>query len=199
MHSRNNSTSKAGGGKSSGNNVTFNIPQPPMSRHTSMESNASWSTYDSDNSDETDAKIPWGAVIYFSVSSVSCNLKNPWKTEDPQRWHGTGFYIGNKRIITNHHVIDNATSIRLERNGQPGNFPARVISKSSLCDLGLVTVDDESFWSNMPEIEFDSHIPRPGDSILALGYPLDATTVTGPSLTHSLSHSLTHHSIFPVK
>ncbi len=88
-----------------------------------MESNASWSTYDGGSDSADDEKIPWGAVIHFQVTSVSTSLKNPWKTLSPQRWHGTGFYIGNRRIITNHHVIDDATSIRLERNGQPGNFP----------------------------------------------------------------------------
>jgi S1-C subfamily serine protease len=47
-----------------------------------------------------------------------------------------------------------------------------------LCDLALVTVDDDSFWEGMPAISFSDSVPRLGDSIVAVGYPLDARTVT---------------------
>jgi S1-C subfamily serine protease len=130
------------------------------------------------SSGSTSVPIPWGAVMHFSVVSVLPNLQNPWKTETAKKWTGSGFYVGNKRILTNNHVIYFATSIRVERNGQPGNFPARVISKSPLCDLALVTVDDDTFWDGLPEIQFDDEIPFLGDSVLALGYPLNASTVT---------------------
>lgn len=109
----------------------------------------------------------------------------------------TGFFIGNKKILTNHHVISDATSIRLERNGQPGkslpiifpqiciilfnsttrpsgNFAGTVLFKSELCDLALVTVDNDSFWNKLPQIEFDDNIPRLGDSVLAVGIVLCA-------------------------
>jgi S1-C subfamily serine protease len=122
--------------------------------------------------------IPWGAVVHISVVSVSPNLQNPWKTESAKKWTGSGFAIGNRRILTNNHVVYFATSIRVERNGQPGNFAGRVISRSPLCDLALVTVDNDSFWEGLPEICFDDEIPVLGDSVLALGYPLNASTVT---------------------
>jgi S1-C subfamily serine protease len=98
--------------------------------------------------------------------------------KDPKTRTGSGFYIGNKRILTNSHVVHNATSIRLERHGKPGNFAGRVLCETPVCDLALLTVDDEDFWRGLPEITFQSSVPELDDTVLAVGYPLGSTTVT---------------------
>jgi S1-C subfamily serine protease len=57
--------------------------------------------------------IPWGAIVQFTVSGASINLKNPWKTDPTKKWTGSGFFIGDRRILTNNHVVQSATSIRI--------------------------------------------------------------------------------------
>ena len=60
------------------------------------------------------------SIIHFTVNKVELKLTAPWKTGKSWDSTGTGFYIGNKLIITNSHVVHHAASIRLERNGKPG-------------------------------------------------------------------------------
>ena len=79
--------------------------------------------------------------------------KHDRKVGDPQASTGTGFYLGDKTIISNSNVIHNNTSIRLERHGQRGNFAGRVFCESELCDLALLTVDDETFWEGVPDVK----------------------------------------------
>ena len=105
-------------------------------------------------------------------------LSSPWKTGSPKESTGTGFYIGKNRIVTNCHVVKHATSIRLERNGKPGTFKGIVIFKSELCDLALVTVENDSFWEDLPHVDFEEHVPNLGDAVIAVGYPLGNKTVT---------------------
>lgn len=122
--------------------------------------------------------IPFGAVVHFTNHSVSPMLMKPWKVSDPQASTGTGFFIGDKTIITNSHVIHNNTSLRLERHGQPGNFAGRVLCESVLCDLAIVTVDDETFWEGLPAVTLQDEVPSLDDTVIAVGYPLGAKSVT---------------------
>lgn len=117
-------------------------------------------------------------IIHFAVDKASLDQRHPWKTSGSRSSTGTGFYIGQRRIITNCHVIKDATSIRLTRNGQPGAFKGIVLCQSEMCDLALVTVENESFWTNMPTVEFESETPVLGDQVIAVGYPLGAKSVT---------------------
>ena len=117
-------------------------------------------------------------MIHFTNHAVSPLLLKPWKVGDPQASTGTGFYIGEKRIVTNSHVIHHSTSIRLERHGQPGNFAGRVLCESVLCDLALLTVDDETFWEGLPSVRLQDAVPSLDDTVVAVGYPLGAKSVT---------------------
>ena len=90
-------------------------------------------------------EIPFGAVIHFTNHSVAPLCLKPWKVGDPQSSTGTGFYIGDKTIITNSHVVHNHTSLRLERHGQPGNFTGRL-----LCESGTPSPPSSPYLSWVP-------------------------------------------------
>ena len=124
------------------------------------------------------ADIPFGSVIHFTNHSVAPLALQPWKVGDPQASTGTGFYLGDKTIVTNSHVVHDNTSLRLERHGQPGNFAGRVLCESELCDLALVTVDDEAFWEGVPAVQLQGQVPSLDDTVIAVGYPLGAKSVT---------------------
>jgi S1-C subfamily serine protease len=127
---------------------------------------------------DTESLLAYRAIIYFYVDRVVIDLAHPWKTGNPGASTGTGFYIGNKRIITNCHVVSNSTSIRLKRSGSPGTFQGKVVCRSEMCDLAVVTVENDSFWEGLPQVEFEEAIPNLGDAILAIGYPLRSKSIS---------------------
>eukprot|EP00038_Savillea_parva_P001566 m.105281 g.105281 ORF g.105281 m.105281 type:complete len:559 (-) comp10548_c0_seq1:1400-3076(-) len=122
--------------------------------------------------------LPFGCVIHFTNAYAELDCLRPWKVNSPGIATGTGFYIGNKRIITNNHVVDSGTSIRVRRHGIPGNFEASVLCTSGVCDLALVTVLDDEFWDGIPAAEFQDEVPALDDTVVAVGYPMHASTVT---------------------
>lgn len=122
--------------------------------------------------------LPYGCVMHFTNCAAHIDCLRPWKVHSPEVSTGTGFHIGGKRIITNNHVIEAGTSIRVSRHGKPGNFEAKVLVSSGMCDLALVTVEDDEFWVDVPAVVFQDTIPNLDDTVVAVGYPLGATTVT---------------------
>ena len=70
------------------------------------------------NMHRSEATVPFNALIHFMTFSTEPELSKPWMMKKPQVSTGTGFYIGNRRILTNSHVIRHATSLRVERHGQ---------------------------------------------------------------------------------
>ena len=71
------------------------------------------------------------------------------------RGGGSGVIVrADGHILTNRHVVANTTSLRVFKHGSPGNFPARVLCESAICDLALVTVDDASFFEGLPAVSF---------------------------------------------
>ena len=53
-----------------------------------------------------------------------------------------------------------------------------MLCASAICDLALVTVDDDEFWRDMPLTRFQDAVPDLDDTVVAVGYPLGAQSVT---------------------
>ena len=60
------------------------------------------------------------AVVKFFVRAVDTSYSSPWQKMDAAVSTGSGFSIGDGRILTNAHVVHNAVSVRVQRPGQPG-------------------------------------------------------------------------------
>ena len=43
--------------------------------------------------------------------------------------------------------ISNATTVHVRRPGNPKKWRARILCEGIICDLALLTVDEEEFWS----------------------------------------------------
>jgi Do/DeqQ family serine protease len=92
---------------------------------------------------------------------------------------GTGFLISpDGYIITNQHVIDNATSVTVTLASQKEKIPATVVGQDYELDLAVLKING----SNYPVLPMgDSDKMRVGDGVIAIGEPygLDHTVTTG--------------------
>ncbi len=55
-----------------------------------------------------------------------------------------------KMLETNHCKylqISNSTTVHVRRPGNPKKWRARLLCEGIICDLALLTVDEEDFWS----------------------------------------------------
>jgi len=141
------------------------------------------------------------AVVYIEVTSVA---KTPGKADNrpvtpfdefmkqfgapgqngqpdnrPTHGLGSGYIISaNGEIVTNYHVVDNATEVLVKlKDGR--EYHARVIGSDKLTDVALLKIDGVK---DLPFVKFgDSSKLRVGDAVIAVGNPfgLGGTVTAG--------------------
>ncbi len=82
---------------------------------------------------------------------------------------GSGFVISSDGlIVTNHHVIEDATGLQVALNGR--QFEAEVIGKDPATDLALLKIESDEELDYLPLA--DSDALRVGDWLMVIGSPL---------------------------
>jgi serine protease Do len=104
--------------------------------------------------------------------------------EELVQGRGTGFIIDKSGLIlTNNHVVEGATRIRVSLYGEDEDqeYTARVIGRDELTDSALIELTQKPDH-DLPTVKFgDSGIMQPGDWVMAIGNPfgLDHTVSVG--------------------
>ena len=104
-------------------------------------------------------------------------------------WSGTGFALRDGYIITNHHVINDATEIKIQ--GINGDFlteyTAQVVGVDKSNDLALLKIsgDVPASFNTIP-YGIKTSISEVGENIYVLGYPLTATMGEEIKLTNGI-------------
>ena len=93
------------------------------------------------------------------------------------QWSGSGFAINKNLIVTNHHVIEGATSIKVI--GINGNheteYSASVVAKDKNNDLAIIKLDEGQGAIMGIPYSVDFRMAEVGQDIFVLGYPLITT------------------------
>jgi len=93
---------------------------------------------------------------------------------------GSGFFISpDGYIVTNNHVVENATDIKVVMPGKDAReLPAKVVGRDESTDLAVIKVEGKNF----AYVNFENSArPRVGDWVLAVGNPfgLGGTATAG--------------------
>ncbi|MEM1005426.1 MAG: trypsin-like peptidase domain-containing protein, partial [Pseudomonadota bacterium] len=97
----------------------------------------------------------------------------------PAQGLGSGFVLdGAGYIVTNHHVVDNASAITV-RLSDDSTFEAEVIGTDPLTDIAVLKIDA---GRDLQAVQLgDSDVIRVGEDVVAIGNPfgLSSTVTTG--------------------
>jgi serine protease Do len=101
--------------------------------------------------------------------------------ESPKRQaSGSGFIVDkNGYIVTNNHVVENATKIRVRLHGDPADYRGRLIGTDYETDLAVIKIDTSKQLQPVAIANSDS--VQVGDWAVAIGSPfgLEATVTAG--------------------
>jgi serine protease Do len=120
-------------------------------------------------------------VVQIFVQANSFNWLQPFKSPDPKKIYGTGFFIDKEgHIVTNFHVAEDEVGIKIQiPSFGKEQFSATVVGVCPDRDLALLQLTDESRkkihdkLGHIPYLELgDSDTIVRTQEILALGYPL---------------------------
>ena len=122
-----------------------------------------------------------GVVVISDTQtqSVPATFFTPKSTEKVQIG-GSGFVIDRRGdIVTNDHVVQDATNVRVGFSGG-ATYPARIVGTDPSTDLAVIRVDAPAPALHPLRLA-DSNRARVGDTVLAIGNPfgLDRTMTAG--------------------
>ncbi|CAJ1424193.1 unnamed protein product [Effrenium voratum] len=133
---------------------------------------------DDDNHFERQKHFVVKVFCMFSSQDPS----NPWTNKQQEDRSGSGCVMmveGQRCILTNAHVVADASYVEVRKAGNAKKFCAKRLKIAHECDLALLRVEDEDFWSDVSFLKLGS-MPSLQDEVSVVGYPLggDGVSVT---------------------
>jgi Do/DeqQ family serine protease len=131
---------------------------------------------------ETSSVVANGHDVYFNDPFFRQFFGNnaPKPRQNLQKGIGTGFVISTDGyVLTNQHVINNATTITVNVAGSETNYPAKVVGQDYELDLAVLKIEANREFTSMAL--GDSNQIRVGEWVIAIGNPygLDHTVTVG--------------------
>ena len=96
------------------------------------------------------------AVVKIYTVTNKYDYYEPWQKMGQNSRNGSGCIIRGKRILTNAHVVANQTFIQVRRAGEAKKYTAEVQVVAHECDLAILKVNDDSFFSGVKPIDIGS-------------------------------------------
>jgi S1-C subfamily serine protease len=122
------------------------------------------------------------SVVKIFATYRGPDFARPWTKQAPQELSGTGFVIAGDRILTNAHVVEQATRIYVQPPNSADKLRAEVIGISQEMDLALIqikkTTEREEFHADHPVLELSDTLPEIGATVQAIGYPMGGEQVS---------------------
>src|ERR1700744_1516196 len=86
------------------------------------------------------------SVARINNTMQEANYRLPWLPGSMASGSGTGWVVGNDRIITNAHVVSNARFLTVEKEDDPKKYIATVEHIAHDCDLAVLKIQDPTFF-----------------------------------------------------
>lgn len=106
--------------------------------------------------------------IYTVYSEYDYDM--PWQILKQGEKTGSGCIISGKRILTNAHVIAGQMFVQVKRAGEAKKYTAKVEFVAHDCDLAVLKVSDDSFFTGVEPIEI-GNLPKMQDKVAVYGFP----------------------------
>src|ERR1051325_7119663 len=117
-------------------------------------------------------------VVKIHTTRRDPDLTRPWSQQHPAHVSGSGIVIQGKRILTNAHVVQNASQIYVQPNQSAEKLAARVLVVAESIDLAILSVEDESFFDKHAFLQFAEDLPKVKDAVSVYAFPTGGTELS---------------------
>jgi S1-C subfamily serine protease len=117
------------------------------------------------------------SVIKIYTTQAAPDYFTPWRLLTPRQSSGSGAVIEGNQILTNAHVIANASYVQAQKHNDPQRYQARVTFVSHEADLAIITIDEPGFFSDLKALSIGD-LPDPLQEVSVYGYPIGGKTLS---------------------
>jgi len=139
-------------------------------------------------------------VVFISARSSQVSQPGPGQEGGQRSASGSGFVIDDDGdIVTNQHVVDGASDVRV-RFGEDGEpIKARVVGTDPSTDLALLKIDPNAVKGGLqPLVLGESKDLRPGEATIAIGSPFGLSGSVTTGIVSALDREIESPNGFPI-
>ncbi len=137
------------------------------------------------------------SVFRIQVMRDEPSFVEPWKRVVATPGAGSGFYIGDGRILTNAHVVANASFLTVQRDGDTTPLPARIIHIAHDADLAVIEPLEVAGKAALKAVRAMhlGGIPKLRSPVSTIGFPMggDQLSVTDGIVSRISYLGYVHH------
>ncbi|NGX50841.1 MAG: Periplasmic serine endoprotease DegP [Chlamydiae bacterium] len=108
--------------------------------------------------------------IYSTV--LEYNYQIPWSPPTTDRYTGSGFIIEGNLILTNAHVVTDASFIEVRSGNSNERYEAFVKVIGHDCDLAVLEVEDPKFFEGKEPLKISKEIALQREEVQVYGFPM---------------------------
>lgn len=117
------------------------------------------------------------SIVKIFTTSKEYDYSRPWAPPLIERRSGSGFIIDGYRILTNAHVVSDATYIEIHSGRSKRRYEAHVEMIGHDCDLALLEVDDPRFFIGKVPLKFAEQVLLQEKEVQTYGFPLGGNEI----------------------
>lgn len=117
------------------------------------------------------------AVVKIYATHCDPNYSLPWQMRRQTQSTSSGFVISGRRILTNAHSVEHFTVVKVKKRGSDHKFIAKVLAIGNECDIALMTINDEDFWTDLKPLKFGP-LPELQASVIVMGFPIGGENIS---------------------
>ena len=111
------------------------------------------------------------SVLRIEAAAQQFDYRAPWNSGRFGGGTGTGFLVGDNRILTNAHVVSNSRRLIIRKHGDPAVYSARLLHIAHDCDLALLELEDPKVLEGVTRLGFGD-VPSLESEVRVIGYPV---------------------------
>jgi S1-C subfamily serine protease len=119
------------------------------------------------------------AMVKIYAVQAPPNWFQPWNSPNLTNSTGSGCFIGPRRILTNAHVVADATVVQIRRAGQARRIPAKVVYAAHDADLAVLDIAEQDAAQLGPVQPLAiGDLPAQQDEMVIYGFPMGGDTLS---------------------
>ena len=108
-----------------------------------------------DDDDDYYDEIFDSIVKIYATHNAEPDTTMPWQKGHSYTSYSSGFIIDQHRILTNAHSVEYAGQVLVRRRGSSKKYRATVEVVANECDLAILSIQDELFWTSFADYDDD--------------------------------------------
>lgn len=124
-----------------------------------------------------DIRAVESSIVKIYTTQAAPDYFTPWRLLTPSQSSGSGSVIMGNRILTNAHVVADASYVQVQKHNDANRYTARVVFVSHSSDLALITVDDLTFFTGVEPLDIGT-MPGAQEEVYVFGYPMGGRTLS---------------------